>query len=128
MTTNIHQSIKPATIRPGGNHRVLEHEPVNLWVISRTLTADKRQIEICRAIESVELPILELDGKNGRFVRYNRHYHRLHTPEEFTELLKGAMLYRYYFFNTGIGGHKDSLRLTSIAPFIYLDESEPIYL
>ena len=127
MTTNIQQSFNPVSFNTRSDVLAREYGAVKLWVLNRSYTKDKRQLEICRVIESVELAVTELDGKDGRFVRYNRHHHRLHTPEEFAELLEGAKNHRYYFFNNGTNCHGDAIRLTSIAPFIYMDESEPVY-
>lgn len=103
------------------------YSSVNLWVVNRSFTKNKSQVETCGVIESIEQVVLGLEGKDGRFVRYSRYYHRLHSPEEFSEILRGARKRRYYFFNNDTVGHGDPIRLTSIAPFIYLDEPEAFY-
>jgi hypothetical protein len=127
MSNNIQKAPNLISIKPNGDNRTRVYGSERLWVISRSYTKDKSKVTACGAIESIERVVLGLDGKAGKFVRYEHNYHRLHSPEEFSELLDGARRQFYSFFNNATGCHEDPIRLTSVAPFIYMDEIEAPY-
>lgn len=100
------------------------NETAKLWVLNRSWSEDKTQIEVCGVIESIERTIYKIEGKNGSWVRYLDHYYPLHTDKEFSELIEAARKKKLTFFNNEITRYDvEAYEQTEFSVFIYNDET-----
>ena len=110
-------------VSPKKDKRMRATETAKLWVLNRSWSKDKTQIEVCGVIESIERTIYRIKGKNGSWVRYFDHYYPLHSAIEFTELLEAARKKKFTFFNNEITRYDlEAYEQIVSSPFIYNDE------
>lgn len=107
---------------PSGDSRRRIYSSIKLWVVNRSWSKDKKRVELCGVMGSIERIIYQFEGKQEQWVRYEGYYHPLHSTNEFSELLGNAKKHQFGFFNNVLHGHGDATTHTEPAPFIYCDE------
>ncbi len=108
-------------VTPSGDSRRRIYSSIKLWVVNRSWSKDKKRVEVCGVMGSIERIVYQLDGKQGQWVRYEGSYRPLHSTNEFSELLKNAKKHQFVFFNNVLHGRGDATTHTEPAPFIYCD-------
>lgn len=110
-------------VSPKKDKLIRVSETAKLWVLNRSWSKNKIQIEVCGVIESIERTIYRIEGENGSWVRYFDHYHPLHSAIEFSELLEAARKKNFIFFNNEITRYDvEAYDQTESSVFIYYDE------
>jgi hypothetical protein len=107
---------------PSGDNRRRVCSSIKLWVINRSWSKDKKPVEVCGVMGSIERIVYGFDGKQGQWVRYEGYFHPLHSINEFSDLIRNANKHQLQFFNNLLHGSGDATTHTEAAPYIYLDE------
>lgn len=116
----------PLKVTPKKDGRWRTSRSERLWVMSRGWSKDNKRIVICGAVESIERSVYRIEGRDGEWVRYDNHFHPLHSAQEFSELLAKAKKKKFYFFNNEARRHDlDAFAQTEPAQFIFWDEVGP---
>lgn len=109
-------------VRPSGDNRRRIYSSIKLWVVNRSWSKGNNYVVVCGVMGSIERISFQIDGRQGKWVRYEGSYRPLHSESEFVELLSNAQKRQFGFFNNALHGHGDAISHTVPAPFIYIDE------